>query len=147
EVEPSLGLPLHITEGIASGKEVRREIVAAVSRKREIANFVGRVESAPDHLSTGPDLARPGIHVAPEEHVGSGLEAVQPTVIHQVYAELAEAISGTVIAEMWAKDHAEPGIGGARPIAVAMLQTEIHHPAEHKTEQVLVDAHGRRQRL
>src|SRR5262249_55630676 len=56
EVEPGLGLALHVPEGIAGGKEVRHEIVAAVSGKGEIADFVGRIEGAPDHRSARPDM-------------------------------------------------------------------------------------------
>ena len=44
-----------------------------------------------------------GNDVVPEGQVDAGLEAMQPALLHQVVAELAEAESGLVVAEAAAR--------------------------------------------
>ncbi len=62
EVEPGLGLSLHLGERIAAGEKVRDEVVAAVGRIGEVAGLLRRVEGAPHQRTARPDMPRPGIH-------------------------------------------------------------------------------------
>ena len=47
EVEPGLGLALHLGERIAAGEKVREEVVAAKGRVGEVAGLLRRVEGVP----------------------------------------------------------------------------------------------------
>src|SRR5262249_10020327 len=76
--------------------------------------------------------------------VDTGLEATQLAVLHQVQAELPEAEPGPVIPDARPEEISEPDIGEARPIAVAMLQAGVRHPADHEEEQIILGNHGRR---
>ncbi len=65
-----------------------------------------------------------------EDQIGPGLEALQPALFDQIIAELAEAKSGLVVAEVRPSDHAQHCIGEARAVAVAVLEAEIDHPTD-----------------
>ena len=54
---------------------------------------------------------------------------MQSALLHQIITESAELKSSIVVVEVRARDHAEPGIGKTRSIAVAMLETDVDHPA------------------
>ena len=144
EVEPGLGLPLHLVERIAAGEKVRDQVGAAIGRIGEIAGLLRRVEGAPHQAAAGADVLRPGNDVVPEDQVDAGLEAIQPALLHQVEAELAEAERGLVVAELRPQHGAEHDIGIARRVAVAMLQAEIRHAADDEAVQILVGEQGRR---
>ena len=59
-------------------------------------------------------------------------------MFHQVQPELSEAKPGPVIAKIRPEDHTKPDVGEARSVAITVLEAEIRHPADHKTEQILV---------
>src|SRR5882757_3579115 len=63
---------------------------------------------------------------------------MQSTLLHQIVAKPAELESSPVIAKVRSENHAKPDISEARSIAVAVLEAEIDHPANHEREQVLV---------
>ena len=69
EVEPGLGLALHLGERIAAGEKVRDQVGAAIGRIGEVAGLLRRIEGAPQQRAAGADMPRPGNHVAPEDHV------------------------------------------------------------------------------
>src|SRR4030095_6246614 len=138
KVEPGFGLALYITERITRGKAFCDQVIAAISRKREIAEFVGRIEGAPHQAFASADGLRPGNNAVPEDQVDTGLEATQPALLHQVKAELTEAKGCAVFPEKRTEEHAKPDVGEARSIAVAMLQAEVPHPADDEAKQILV---------
>ena len=93
EVEPGLGLALHLAERVATGEKVRDEVYVAVDRAVEVADLLRRIEDTPQQRAARPDMPCPGIHETSEDHVDEALETVQPALLHQVEAELAEAIT------------------------------------------------------
>ena len=103
EVKAGLGLALHVAERIASGKEVHDQNVGAVAGIGEVAKFVRRVEGPPHEAAAGADALFPGKDVAPEDQVHAGLKSIEPALLHQVEAELAEAIPRLVVAECRSK--------------------------------------------
>ncbi len=144
EVEPGLGLVLHVTERITGGKEIRDQVVPAARCIHQIAKSVGRVEGAPDQAAAGSDGLRPRNDAIPKAHVDAGLEATQPALLYQVQAELAEAEPGPVVAEVRPEDHGEPHIGETRSVAVAVLEAEVDHVADDERAQILVSVPSRR---
>ena len=82
--------------------------------------------------------------MAPEDEVDAGFEAVQSVPFHQLEAELTEAIPRLIVAEVRPQHRATSGVGEARSVAVAVLQAEIHHAADHEAAQVHTDVQGRR---
>src|SRR5262249_54104897 len=123
---------------IAAGEEVRDHVFAAIGCKGEVAGFQRDIEGAPYQRSTGTQGPRPGNDAAPEAHVDAGLEAVQPALLYQIEAELAEAERRPVVAEARPQYQVEADIGVARSIAVTILQAKIRHAKEDKSEQILV---------
>ena len=113
EVEPILGFALHFSERVSACKKVGVQVVAAISRKGEVADFVCGVEGETHQISAGLDVPRPGHDEIAEGHVGTSLEAMQSAFVHQIVAEPAESEPGAVVAEMWPQDHAEPDISEA----------------------------------
>src|SRR4051794_25423126 len=66
-------------------------------------------------------------------HIGAGLIAMQSALHHQVVTKLAEPESVPIVSEMRSREHAEPYIGVARTVAVAVLQAEANHPKNHES--------------
>jgi len=100
-----LGLALHIDERIARHEEVRGHYVTGVRRISEIADPGCGVERAAKQITAGLDMFRPR-HETSEVQVGPGLEAPQPSLLHQFIAKLGESKSGVVVAEARAGDRA-----------------------------------------
>ena len=75
EIEPGFGLALDLGERIAGGKEVCGQVVAAICRKGEVAEFAGGIEGAPHQRPAGADRLGPGNNAVPEDQVNAGLEA------------------------------------------------------------------------
>ena len=98
EREATLGFRC-TSERIARRKKIRVQIVAAVRCKREIANLVRRFERAAHQITASSDMFRPGHDEDCEDQVGPRLEALQPTSLDKVVAELAKSKSGLVVAE------------------------------------------------
>jgi len=74
EVEPGLGLALHIGERLPGSKEVGGEGGMAVAREGDVAESVGCVEGAPQQADRGTDGLRPGNGLR-EQIAYAGLEA------------------------------------------------------------------------
>jgi len=110
ECESGLGFPLDIGQRLAGREQVGDQIVAAIGRKGEVADLVGRVEGAPHQWAAGTDVPRPGIDEVAEGHVDTSLEAIQTALFDQFEAEPAKAKRRRVIIEVRAQDHAEPDI-------------------------------------
>ncbi len=144
EVEPGLGLPLHLLERIAAGEKVRDQVGAGIGRIGEIAGLLSRVDCEADQAAARADGLRPGHDVMPEDQVHAGLEAIEPKLRCEVEAELTKAESRLVVAEVPSQRSSEDGIGIARRVAVAMLQAEIRHAADDDAVQILVGEQGRR---
>ena len=116
---------------------------ARVGRKGKVAGFLRRVESAPHECEAVAQVPRPGNDVR-ETEVDPGLETEQPALLHQIDGKLAEAKPRRVIAEPRAEEHADPAIGEARSVTVAMLEAEIRHATDDETMQIVVGEQGRR---
>ena len=108
EVEPDLGLALHLGERIAAGEEVCDQAVAAKGRVGEVADLLRRVEGVPRERAARPDMPQRGIREVPEGQVDAGLQAVHSTLLHQVKPELAEAKPCLVVAEVRPQHVAQP---------------------------------------
>src|SRR5262249_44666070 len=109
-----LGLALHIDERITRHEEVRGHDETGVRRISEIADPGCDVERAAKQITTSVDMFRPR-HETSAVQVGPGLEAPQPSLLHQFIAKLGKSKSSVVVAEACAGDRSEPRIGPARP--------------------------------
>ena len=107
EREAMLGFAFRLGKRIARREKVRVQFVAAIGRVSEIADLVCRLERAAHQIAARPDMSRPGQNDIAEVHIGPGLEARQSAFFNQVIAEPTEAISGLIVAEARAGDHAE----------------------------------------
>ena len=120
-----LDFAFHLNERIAHCKKIFIQIESAICRKTEITVHARDLESATQQLPSGPDVSRIWHNVSPEQHVGSGLEALQPASFDQLAADLAKLKPGPVIAEPLARDQTKPSIRVTRAVAVPALKTEI----------------------
>ena len=59
KLEATLGFPLHLNQRISSRQKVRVQVVAAVSRKSEVAGLVRGLESATQQITASPEMFRP----------------------------------------------------------------------------------------
>jgi hypothetical protein len=132
EVEPIFGFALRIAERFSGCDKIRVQVIAAVSRKGEVADLVCGIERVAHQIPAGSDVPRPGHNKIPKGHVGTGLVPMQPTLLHQIVAKPAESESSPVIAKVRSENHTKPDIGEARSIAVTVLEAKIDHPANHE---------------
>src|SRR5580700_3548712 len=72
---------------------------------------------------------------------------MQTALFDQRIPEPAELETTLIIIEVGSGDHAKEYISEARSVAVAVLETEIHHPAGYKRKQITIGKQGRRQDL
>src|SRR5258707_3281678 len=96
-----LGFALHVNQRISDGKKVRVQVVAAVSRKRKVADFAGSVEGAAYQIPAVLDVLSPRHDKVPEGHVGTRLVTTQTALLHQIVPEPAEAEGCAVVAKVW----------------------------------------------
>src|SRR5919197_4299570 len=111
--ETMFGLTLHLDERIARREKERVHCIGGIRRISKIADLVGGAERATHQITAGPDVPGPYTDEGSQEHIGPGLEALKPAPFNQVIAELTEAISGFVVGEARASDHAKSNIGDA----------------------------------
>src|ERR1700692_4960504 len=76
QFEADLGFSLHVAKRISRRAKIRVQVVAAISRKGEVADFVCRVEGSTHHDASALYVPRPGNDKIPEGHKGAGLEAM-----------------------------------------------------------------------
>src|ERR1700704_587037 len=100
ECESGLGFPLDVGQRLAGSEQVGDQIVAAISRKGEVTDLVGRVEGTPHQWAAGTDVPRPGIDEVTEGHVDTSLEAIQAALFDQFEAQPAKAKRRRVIVEV-----------------------------------------------
>src|SRR6516225_6254557 len=138
KLETILGLMLHLRERIPRREKVRNQVVAAVSRKGKVTDPIGGIEGATHQIAAGPDMSRPWQDDISEKHVGSGLKTLQSAFFDQVIAKPAESAPSPVVAEARSGDDGKPYVGEARPVAIAVLETEVDHPTDDKRKEILV---------
>ena len=131
-------LPPGLRQVVSCNQVVRDELFAPVGRKREVAGSVGEVERTANQIAFGGDMFRPWDDTVGEGDVGARLVARQSTLLHEVEAELTEAIAILVVVELRAGQHGEPRVAEARTIAVAVFQAQTHHPTHDQRHQMLV---------
>ena len=124
---------------------MRDEVDVAEDRVVEVADLLRRVEDAPQQRAARADMPCPGIHQASEDHVDEALEAVQPALLHQVEAELAEAITPPCSRRSTAPAQCRARRRRSTTVAVAMLQAEIRHAADDETRRFTSRDNDRRQ--
>src|SRR6516165_311271 len=121
KLEAILGFTLHLHERISRRQKVRVQVGAAVRRKSEIADLVRDLESPAYQVTASPNMFRP--------------------------AEATESKSGLVVAKVRSGDQAKGHIGGARTVAVALLEAEINRPTDGQGEKIRVRKQCRRKDL
>ena len=100
KLQAILGFTLHVSERIAGDEKVRVQVVAAIRRKGEVADFVRGIEGATHQIAVDPDMSRPLHDDISERHIGPGLETLQSAFFDQFIAQPTELISGLVVAEV-----------------------------------------------
>src|ERR1700738_1877805 len=142
--ETTLDLALHLAERISRCQKILDQIQAAVPpHKHEVADLVRDFESTMQEITCSPDVLRIWDQEMREQHIGPGLETLQPASFDQFEADLTEARSGLVIAESVTRDEAKPHIDVARTVAVTTLEAEIRRPANRECARGML---GRPQR-
>src|SRR5215467_2677997 len=129
ELEAILGFTLHLRERISCREKIGDQVIATVGRKGKIANAVGRIEGPTHQIAAGLHMLCPGDDDIAERHIGPCLISLQSAFFDELIAELTESRSGLVVAEARSGDDGKPYIGEAGRVADAMLDAEIHHPA------------------
>ena len=145
--EALLGFTLHLNQRISRRKKIRVHVVTAVRRKTEIAGLVRGLERPAHQVTAGPDMFRPWHDEISETHIGACLEPIQTGFFDQFIAEPTESKSSLVVAEVRTSYHAKPYVGGARTVAVAMLEAEVNCPADGQRSKVRIRKQCRRQDL
>src|SRR3984893_14570077 len=155
ETEPSLlrnlerilGFTLRLNEWVSHGEKVRAQGYCTISRKRDVTDSVGCIDGATQQITGSPNMFRPWHDETSERHICTGLKALQSAFFDQFITELTESKTGLIVAEARSGDDAKEYIGEARPVAVAMLEAEINHPANYERKQVLIGKQCRRHNL
>src|SRR5579863_3959512 len=147
KLEPVLGFTLRLNEWVSHSEKVRVQVDWTISRKREVADFARCINGAKHQIAARPNVFRPWHHDISERHVCTGLEAFQSAFFDQFIAQLPESKAGLIVAEARSGDDAKPYIGEARPVAVAMLEAEVNHPANYERNQVFIGKQCRRHHL
>src|SRR5258705_11387476 len=86
----------------------------------------------------------PRISHAPANEVHTSFEPFKALLFDEIETELAEAKTCSIVAEPATDDRIHAGIGVARPIAVAMLGTQVRHSQQDKAPQIHVNLVSRR---
>jgi hypothetical protein len=68
-------------------------VVAAITRKGYVTDFVCGIEGAADQIAAGPDMSRPGQDDISEGHKGSSLKTLQSAFFDEIIAEPAPAVA------------------------------------------------------
>src|ERR1700730_1974469 len=130
--ERILGLTLHLRKLFARREKITDK-EATASRPGKVTHFVRGIQGAKYEIPTGPDMSRPGHDDISENRIHTRAEALQSTLLDEVIAELTKSQCwAAVVAEKRTGNHGKPQIGNARAVAVAVLEAEIHHPANDK---------------
>src|SRR4030081_3069340 len=123
ECKTMLGFALHLTEWNSGEKKVRDQVLGAIGREGQVSGTVRDLKGASHQCLTDGRVLRPWHGKGPEAHVDASCESIQPAPLRQIDTELAKAEARLVIAEAVPQDNVKRGIGVARSVAVAMLQT------------------------
>src|SRR5208337_245086 len=99
EVEPGLGLALHLGERSATGEELREEVVAANCCVGEVAGLLGDFEGVPGERTARPGMPRRRFREIPESQIDAGSQALHSWPLDQVEPELPETEPSLVVAE------------------------------------------------
>src|SRR5882762_980054 len=136
--ERILGFTLHLRK-LLPRREKITDKEATASRPGKVTHFVRDIKGATYEVATGPDMSRPGHDDISENRIHARAEALQSTLLDQVIAELTKSqYCAAVVAEKRTRNHGQPQIGNARAVAVAVLEAEIHHPANDKGRKIVV---------
>src|SRR5215510_7056648 len=87
ELEPTLGLDLHISERLPACEEVSDDISQVVSRKGEVTGLRRCRKGKTQPLLTIAEVVLPRIDVVPEACVYARFEAVRSALVYQFQAE------------------------------------------------------------
>src|ERR1700730_6357 len=131
--ERILGLTLHAHKRLARREKIADKEAAASRPPGKVTHLVRGVKGATYEIATGPDMSRPGHDDISENRIHTRAEARQSMLLDEVIAELTKCqCCAAVVAEKRTGNHGKPEIGNARAVAVAVLEAEIHHPANDK---------------
>src|SRR6266702_8292863 len=137
--ERILGFTLHLRKLFPRREKIRDQEVTAISRPSKVTHFVRSIKSATYEVATGPDMSLPGQDDISEQRIDTRAEALQSALLDQIMAELTKSqYCAAVVAEKRTGNHGKPQIGNARGVAVAVLEAEIHHPANDKGRKIVV---------
>src|SRR5258708_3099019 len=145
--ETSLGFTLRFGQRISRCEKICIQVVAAICPEREVADSICDIERATYQFTTRPNVPGPWHNEIAECHVCSRLVTMQTALFDQRIPKPAELETSLVIIEVGSSDHAQEHISEARSVAVAVLETEIHHPADYERKQITVGKKGRRHDL
>src|SRR4029077_13985756 len=147
KVETLLGFTLRLSQRISRREKVRVQVIAAVRGKREVTGLARGIEGATYQVTARPDVPRPRHDEIAEAHICPGLIASQAMLLDQLIPRPAELETGLIVVKVPSRDHAQEHIREARSVAVAVLEAEIDHTADHERKKILVGEQGRRHDL
>src|SRR6266852_5949967 len=132
------GFTLHLRK-LFPRREKITDKEATASRPGKVTYFVRDIKGTTYEIATGPDMSRPGHDDVSENRIDTRSEALQSALLDQVIAELTKShCCAAVVAKKRTGNHGKPQIGNARGVAVAVLEAEIHHPANDKGRKIVV---------
>src|SRR5262249_15548217 len=105
-----LRLALCVTERLSCCKKILNEIVSTISCKSKITTAVSNFNGAAYQIPPGSQVSRPRHDIVPKAQIGASSEAVQPTLLNQVVAELPETEPGPILPKTGTGNDAEPDI-------------------------------------
>src|SRR5262249_38101995 len=129
KLEATLGFTLHLNQLVSCCEQISDQEIAANTRRGNVTNFVCGIETATHQVAAGPHMFRPWQGAVAKSITGFSLKTLQSALFDQIITELTETESGLIVAEARSREDGKHNIGEARPIAVAVLEAEIHHSA------------------
>ena len=124
-------------EWIARSEKSGTGGAAGVCRKRRVALLVRHLKGTSGRIDSFPERSCPWHHER-EDEIGFSTHALQPATLGQIAGHLAKPIACVVMAEAVAGDKPDRDVMRRRGVAVAVLQAEIHRPADGERVQILV---------
>ena len=128
--QAAFGFRLDFRERRSDRQAERDRCVAAVTRKRQVADPIRGVERPAHQVLAAGRVFRPRHHERAHAQVGSRLITRQAAFLDQVVSELAEPISVSVVAKARPGKEGQEDIAVARRIAVAVFEAETDQAAD-----------------
>src|ERR1700751_4721923 len=91
KLEANFCFPVGLDERVSRREQIGVQTETTIRCKGEVADPVCSIEGSTYQIPSGSNMLRPWNHKIRERQIGTGLEALQATLLHQVIGESPKA--------------------------------------------------------